>query len=678
MVSFFGLKIGGEKKKSPKGLQISAPQPQNTDFTSPGNQLDIENGINAPFESIPPLTRRNSAKSTMSRKGKLMGLKLPPFASNKFSSSLVDLPKPPGLKHHASNPSIGRRWKGDSSSSVGLAPPSGFHLLARPSTSDDRSKKWASPLDIRLSRNSSKQSLDKPTTPSFPDQDGIHLGTPTSATTTTPKSPLGQYELKLDLPSDVSTFADFGNFTEIVQAPAPLRIKKQPSTRGLNETQTEERSDRKPPTPPQSIDDRDAALGTVPDLSNVSTDKAREESEDSIPQGLEELQNAISNFGPTSLPSPSTTPRGSEDKTPATTSPPRPVSPPPPSSKPRPVIQNVRAKRDTLTVNPQRRRSLQMKIEAAEAGTLPPLSQISRPKTSNGGRSLPRPPALNLNTSLGISAADRDGPRSAPFPPNPSRSFTPTGLKAPVRSHTVVQGRSNPSAQVDEFKEVDSTPPSPAGSSVYDDVDYPPSPESPGPLIPLTGPLASPRFPPSSHFSASDSASSIFPWKEERRSNRSLSPSVPLVPPRSTKRNAPTPDSSYWPLPSPIVPAADRATASPSPAESRLRSESESSSAYEPLAPPRIPSARSGAESPTMRSFSRPWTPTVGINEFTSPLKRAETAGPLAGPSAEGEIVGGLRPPPRSSTVKTPKTASVASRYPSSRAAAGDSGGGFI
>jgi len=668
--------------RSVKGLQISAPQPQNDDARNPvDDDLDLEYGPVPPFApTIQPLSRRNSAKSTMSKRGKLRGLKITaPFASNKFSSSLVDLPKPPGLKHHASNPSLGRRWKGDSSTSLSFAPPPAFHSLARPSTSDGRRNKWGSPADVPLTRASSNTTSRSPLSPGLPTPDDGLLSSPTSATT--PKSPLGQYELKLDLPSDVSTFADFGDFTELVQTPAPLRIKKQPSMRLTADTQSMDQSDRKPPSPPQSIKDKDATPSPLPELPKLSEIPARRGSNhsNSVPSGLGELQNAISNFGPTSLPSPSTTPRASEDEAPATATAPRPASPPTGNRKPQPVIQNVRAKRDTLTVNPQRRRSLQMKIEAAGGSLVPSLLQADLSKTSNGGRSLPRPPPLNLNTNFGLNGADRDGPRSAPSLPNPARSLTPTGINAPVRSQTVVQGRPTRSVLSNESRELDPEPYSPASSSVYDDDEYPASPDSPGPLIPLTGPLASPRFPPSSHFSFSESGSFILPGKEDRNSNRSLSPITPLVPPRSAKRNQPTPDSACWPLPSPIVTSADRAAISPSPADSRLRSESESSSAYEPLAPPRIPSARPGAESPTMRSFSRPWTPTVAANEFTaSPLRRAETAGPLLG--SEGEIGGGLRPPPRSATVKTPKTEPGAFKSPSARTGAGtgELAGGFI
>ncbi len=570
---------------------------------------------------------------------------------------MIDLPAPPSLRHHASNPSLGRRWKTGSSTSLSFVPPN-FHSMARPSTSDGKSKTWVNPLDVHFTRDSSKPGFKGPLSPALTmGDDGP--STPVSAA---PKSPLGQYELKLDLPSDVSSFADFGNFNETVEAPAPLCIKKQASTRLLAKPQVEGQSPQKPPSPPQSINDRDVLANPVlnpPKLPEAEVRPPSAQSHRSIPSGLEELQNAISNFGPSSLPSPSTTPRASEEKPPTSAISPRPTSSLTKRGHAKPVIQNVRAKRDTLTINPQRRRSLQMKIEAVESGNIPSLSLFDRSKTSNSGRFLERPPPLTLNTGFRRS----DGPRSAPFLPNSTWSLTPTNVKSPLRLEVGVQEKPGCQTPINETCNQRSGIDSPTRSSVYDDdeddvYEHPPSPESTSPVMPLTGPLASPCFPPSSQSPYSYSSISTFPRKDEVDSDRSLSPTTPPVPPRSSRRKLPTADSSYWPLPSPVVPSFDRAAMSPSPAESRLRSgsesESESFSAYEPLEPPRIPTVRSGAESPTFRSFSRPWSPTA-TGEFTSPqLKRAETAGQLwETGTGMAEFGGGLRPPPRSTTMKT-------------------------
>ncbi|KAI1126153.1 hypothetical protein F5Y10DRAFT_216856 [Nemania abortiva] len=687
MVSFFGLKIGGEKKKkSSRDLQISAPKPRNLDLDDSNaigsNFFNFQGAPTPSYEaSVYSLSRQESGQSTSSIASKFKGFKkVAPFASNKFGSSMVDLPTPPSLRHHASNPSLGRRWNTGSSTNLSFAPPS-FNPMARPSTSDGKNKTWVNPLDVHFKRDSSKSGFRGPLSPASTMRDDGQPLTPLSAT---PRSPLGQYELKLDLPDDVSSFADFGNFN--VEAPAPLRIKKSTSTRLAAGLQTKSQSPQKPPSPPQSITDKEVIENIIPEPpSKLPTAEMRPQSAHSrrsIPSGFEELQNAITKFGPASLPSPSTTPRASEEKPPAASMSSRSASPHTKRGSAKPIIQNVRAKRDTLTINPQRRRSLQMRIEAAESNSVPSLSLVDRPKTSGNGRLLERPPPLTLNTGFRLSAADHDGPRSAPFLPIPTRSLTPAGVGSPLRPRAGVQGEYSHPVSVNENNERRLELDSPSGSSVYEDNDddmyhHPPSPESTSPVIPLSGPLASPRFPPSPSPHSYVGAFS-FPRKDEGDADRSLSPTTPPVPPRSLRRNLPTSDSTYWPLPSPVAHSSDRIAMSPSSADSRLRSESESGSlnSYEPLEPPRIPATRS--ESPTFRSFSRPWTPTT-TGEFTAPpLRRVETAGPLSGLGTGGEFGGGLRPPPRSATVKTPKTEVGALRSSSARAGENGLGAGFI
>ncbi|KAI1734821.1 hypothetical protein F4680DRAFT_453554 [Xylaria scruposa] len=664
MVSFFGLKIGGEKKKkSSKDLEASAPKLRNLDDSNAidSNFFDFKGGPNPTYEaSVYSVSRPESRQSSRSIKSKFKALKVAPFASNKFGSSMVDLPTPPSLRHHASNPSLGRRLNTGSSTSLSLAPPS-FNPMARPSTSDGRSKTWVNPLDVHFTRDSAKAGFKGPLSPASTTRDDGQPSTPLSAA---PKSPLGQYELKLDLPENVSSFADFGNFGEIVDAPAPLRIKKSTSTRLTVKQQTESQSPQKPPSPPQSIVDKETSANSTSGPLQPPATQAQP-SNRSIPSDLEKLRIPLSSFGPTSLPSPSTTPRASEEKPP--TSSPKPASPPAKRGNAKPIIQNVLAKRDTLTINAQRRNSLQMKIEAAEADTIPSLSLANRPKTSNSGRPFERPPPLTLNMGFRLNAADR----------NP-RSLTPVSVRSPLRSQVEIQGGSNRSALANETWEQRSID-SPGGSSVYDEdhaYDYPPSPETTSPVIPLTGPLASPRFPPPSQSSGSHFGAFTFPREEEIDNDRTPSPTTPPIPPRSLKRNPLTPDSSYWPVPSPIVPSFDRAAMSPSPADSRVYSESGSEplSIYEPLELPRISASRSGAESPTFRSFNRPWT-SAGT---ASHLKRAETTGTMSGLRMEGEFGGGLRPPPRSSTVKNTRPEVDAFKPPSTRVGGNGMGNGFI
>ncbi|KAI0405581.1 hypothetical protein F4802DRAFT_175965 [Xylaria palmicola] len=664
MVSFFGLKIGGEKKKkTTKELQISAPQPQHPDDSNAIDNgfIGFNSGPKPAYEaSVYSLSRPGSGQSARSIRSKFRALKAAPFASNKFGSSMVDLPTPPSLRHHASNPSLGRRWNTGSSTSLNLAPPS-FNPMARPSTSDNKSRPWVNPLDVHFTRDSSTGGFNGPLSPALTMRDEAQPVTPLSAT---PRSPLGQYELKLDLPSDVSSFADLGNFDTSAEAPAPLRIKKPALVLLAAESQTESWSPQKPPSPPQSIDDREPSGTPAPEptkLPPADVLPPSTQSHHSIPSDLEELRNVISNFGPDPLPSPSTTPRVSEEKPPSAVDSHKAPSPATKKGAPKPVIQNVLAKRDTLTINPERRHSLQMRIEATEGGTISSVNSIDKPKILNSGRSFDRPPPLKLNMGFHLNRAEGDGPRSAPFLPNP-RLLTPTSAKSPLRMQVGVQEDPDGSGLTNGSGEQNLTVNSPTGSSVYDEdedhaYDYPPSPESTSPVIPLTGPLASPRFPPLSQSPRSTYSTFAFPRNEETEDDHSLSPTTPPIPPRSLRRNPPTPDSSYWPLSSPFV-SSDRAALSPSPADSRLRSESESESLsrYEPLEPPHIPAARPGAESPTFRSFSRPWTPIATGESTTSPLKRAETAKPLRGLRKGGDLGEGLRPPPRSVTVKTPRT----------------------
>ncbi|KAI0201735.1 hypothetical protein F4808DRAFT_96948 [Astrocystis sublimbata] len=607
MVSFFGLKIGGEKKKkSSKDVEVPPPKiralddPQATD----SNFFDFEGGPNATYEaSVYSLSRQTSNQSSLSKKSKFKA----PFASMKFGSSMTDLPTPPTL---------GRRLGTGSATSLKLAPPN-FSILARPNTSDVKSQPFIDPLDVHFNRDSSNPGPKGPLSPLSPlsptstGRDDVQPSTPLSAA---PRSPLGQYELKLDLPEDVSSFADFGDFGETIKTPAPLRIKKPASIRLAARTPAESLSPQKPPSPPQSIVDRETPETSTPitarplaaDMQSISVPSRHE-----VSSGVDESELPRSNFGPASLPSPSTTPRVSEEKSSRTASSLSHTSPSSKKNSIKPVIQNVTAKRDTLTISAQRRYSLQMKIEA-ENGNVPLHPLADRSKTSNHAR--PPPLTLNTNTGFRLNVVDRNGPRSAPFLPNP-RSITPISIKSPLRSRIDVQ-------------ELDS----PGGSSVYDEdnaYDYPPSPESTSPVIPLTGPLASPRFPPPSQSPGSFASSFSFPRKEETDIDCSPSPTTPPIPPRSAmRRNAPMPDYSCWPLPSPVVPSFDRAAMTPSPAGSRICSESgsEALSIYEPLEPPRLPTARPGAESPTFRSFSRPWTPTA--------------------------FGGGLRPPPRSVNAK--------------------------
>ncbi|KAI1329904.1 hypothetical protein F5Y16DRAFT_59224 [Xylariaceae sp. FL0255] len=699
MVSFFGLKLGAEKKKKTvKDLQISGPRPlseEEANAIEDEGLFDLEGLPSAGYAaSVYSLSRQDSNQSSKSRKTGFLGfgskLTTLPFAldNNKSKNSLFDRPSPykfvdsnhSGLKHHASNPNLGRRWNTGSSTSLSLAPPPPLSAVPRPSTSDGKKKNWVNPLDVHYARDSAPlfkapsaapfKTIDTDLSRKSNESSVLSI---TGASTTTPRSPLGQYELKLDLPSDVATlFADLPSFDGVVKPPEPLRIKKQPSTRILD-TSFPQPPLQNPPTPPSSVDGTQVSESpmTAPSKPFASENRlSSSRSNREEPTGLRELQSVLSSFGPSPLPTPTVSPRVSDDEIAAPTAHRGKTK----DGESKPVIQNVRAKRDTLTINPQRRRSFQMKLEESERATHAIPSAIGRPKTSSGpGRIIERPPPLQLNLPTRFSASDRNGPKSAPFLANPAQSGSP------LRSSPILTEDRNISSPLTiEREKLHSSLDSPTGSSVYGEDDEDAHPGSPGsPLIPLTGPLASPCFPPT----PAEDPYPHYPHPSSFKFPRKDDIHGPLPPPRSAKRPPATPDSEEWPLPSlhsvtsPLSPLPPTTTIA---AETqRLRTESSSTTkshefAFPPLEPPRLPgvrSSRTGAESPTMRSFSRPWTPTAAESKAPpSMLKRAETM--ATGSSNTSSIGGGLRPPPRSATVKAMQS--------SERMAAGTSTSGVV
>ncbi|KAI1436410.1 hypothetical protein GGR50DRAFT_651156 [Xylaria sp. CBS 124048] len=685
MVSFFGLKIGGDKKKkASKQSDIPSIQPPTLDEPI---SLSRDYSDMKPYEgSLYSLSRQESGQSNHSKRSIFKGLKNP-FSSNKVSSSMVDLdpPNSPGLRQHASNPSLGRRWNTGSSTSLNFAPPPSFNQMGRPSTSDGERKIRAS-SDLHSTQDSSMAGLRGSPGSSAAVRDD---GRPGTSSSTMAKSPLGQYELKLDLPIDVSSFQDFGDFKFVPDVPVSLRVGGSESTRLPSELQKGAPSPQKPPTPPRSIDDREV-LGTP-----VFEPRPRSaQSHRTNLRVLQKPESVLSGLEPTSSPSPSISPRRSIDKMSIVSSAPRSASRSTKKGSSRIVIRDVHAKRDTLTITPEHRRSLQKMVEAAERDNVPPPPPIDRPSTSSSGR-LPERPPLTLNTGFVLSANNPTGPRSAAFLPNPPRVYTPTSMKSPLRTQIRAEERSNDSAPVEKTSDPRFRVDSPTNSSIYNDDDSndddydddddefnrSSSSESTSPVLPLTGPLASPRFLPSFQSPFSVFTPPVNPRMDTIANHiqPSLSPAPPPIPPRSLRRNmrTPTTDSGNHPSPSPapFAPPLERAFTSPSPVDSRLRSESNASSLYvrDPLEAPRIPISRSGAASPTIRAY-RPFTPTTTTtttttttaSEFTAPpLTRRQTGGHGFESDSGGHFGSGLRPPPRPARVRpevsnTPITAAEA------------------
>lgn len=342
------------------------------------------------------------------------GLRRPkaPYAWGGASSSMVDLSASPAAQFHATQPSGGggkglrhaggseanmrTRWNNGSSTS--LVPPNRAALGGgqtpngpdgRPGTAGStRTKAWVNPLDVHFSRDGSFATAQRPSTSS-----GAHAPPPigSSGAPQLPKSPLGTFEFNLPTFNGAKkTDTETKGTRREDLTPSPLhqvRSNSPPSPKSY-------------PSPPQSIEELE------PPKIRVNTDlrPPSRQRDGSAGQGSREPvvthQNAED-----SLPSPATSvPRSSEEK-----------------MWTGPVIQNVRAKRETLMFNGPRRQSFSMDVEGA--GGMPKREQQTtpeptrRPGTAGNGSPPPRsarrprpPPGDHANVS------DDQGPRG-PSPP---------------------------------------------------------------------------------------------------------------------------------------------------------------------------------------------------------------------------------------------------------------------
>ncbi|RYP40615.1 hypothetical protein DL767_001615 [Monosporascus sp. MG133] len=545
------------------------------------------------------------------------------------------------LRQYSSNPSLGSGWKNGSTPDL-TKQPTAVEQGARPSTSC-RAKPRIDPIDVSVTRETPSASL-----------------TPLKSPAATPKSPLGQYELTLNLPSEGASL--FGGSEDILKAPEPLRIVKKSPGREQAEDQATSPLD-KPPSPPQSIKadeiDQSPALGRIGSPremdrpSSGSTYRCRSADLDNE---FRELSENLG-YGPSSMPSPPTSVHQSSERT---------SNDAPMEDWEAPIIRNVMAKRDTPTFNSTRRRSMELRIEKSD--TLFTTTRPGIPKKSSARAA--RPAALNLDVRS--AASDWNGPKSAPFAMN-RPPWTPLE-QSPLR-HDPAADDCEPKATLeDNF-----------GHSA------PQTPESP--VLPPSGPLASqgnpatkpriapvrrnteleedpeerirnfrfpdlPRFeefPASMPAEAISTAAALTPSPP----NYAASPTCPLPAPPSLKRIATTPDLPNWPLPSPTM-------GLPSPLEP----------------PPCLPAALAESRTSRVRSFSRPWTPTREPLRFeiTTPATAtatatatAMTATPASGTASPRREQSPRRPPPRS-----PPLAVMDRGLRSPGIVGDDFGGGFI
>ncbi|KAI1408260.1 hypothetical protein F5Y13DRAFT_172953 [Hypoxylon sp. FL1857] len=601
------------------------------------------------------------------------------------SMSELSQPNPPNLKQFASNPNLGtNRFN---SSTTDLVPPVPVRNPSRPATPVKQQpppppQNWMNPLEMHSTKGPSQFTVTM---------------------VNAPKSPLDSLELKLEIPSEPP--APYPNEDEV---PMPLRIRRPSPAPQPAVPPQRSQSPEKPPSPPQSIrgtENQSPVLGR-PSFSRDDIRPSSRGSHRNMPTTLKEVQNMRDvrnkpNYGPASIPSPISTPRGSEEK--ATNN----IM----DLLGEPVIRQVGARRDTLTSTAPRRMSLEMKVEQLVRPRMDDMAQ--RPKTSNGPgpgpqtRQLMRPPPLNLDHR------PRTPDRAGTYPPAPfmmdQRPHTPTGggSRGPIRDRNgpplaAVGAHGRPSRPntknvrrpaVDEYAiQPQSQPQSRRVSLDSSGYDRPPSPDSP--LLPQTGPLASPRFPPI------DSQLAPPPLQGGARSHLQQvetflledEPDEQLAAPRLGHRNVPTPDPSDWPLPSPTTDSFEPYRPESPFIYGGIRAESPFSRVESPLpTPPRVLPQGVAARSDSpfgFRSFnfSRPMTPTleqpplrrdISGTGMHSPFvpKRSETV-PVSPKfrDAESSPSPGRAPPPRANTVNT----NVGRGLRSPAIVGDDFGGGFI
>ncbi|KAH8662330.1 hypothetical protein BX600DRAFT_317884 [Xylariales sp. PMI_506] len=647
MVSIFGLKIGGDKKKKPeRGAEkptILRDRNLNRDIDDGDDFFTTHGGPAASYAaSIYSEHRPGSALSN-----RLSGLFRPKKAfygaeSSNLASSMVNLPKTnlswesnlPALKPTTSNPNIGMRWNNGSTSSLGQPA-----AVQRPSTSSGQ-KPWLAPIETQLGKGISAPSV---------------------------RSPLSQHHSQSSQSGDPAVVP---NAFESHPLPRPLQIRKQTFPPVLPPVLPPRSALRNPPSPPRSVKTSEE-LDSRPILERpiipAVVNEVRPSSRGSYrslrtPTSLKELYDIEDdkNFGPMSLPSPPISlPRVSDETSNRLSM----------NAWGEPIIQNVRAKRETMTISAARRRSLEMMVDSL--GKLASPATQRQPTTffdddHDDKESEQDSPSNWENMSHFV---DFDGPPNAPFSMN-QRPSSGYGDQRPRLARTGV-----PAAAVGALGRPMRQKPNPApkaanrpaplelpqfstrwsieSSDSDEHSDRPESPESP--VIPLTGPLSSPRFPPSKIPPAHEPSAQESPQeqpehkppirkpKEELDTNfrfpdwSALSEDAPTVeerfpdwsalaedaPPVEHKpaiteapRSTPMPEFTSWPL-----------SASPSVSSSGSAAVLQPSRTQSPFGVP---------------SFSRPWTSTNA--RPSTPVKRTEVSVPSG---LRGPVMSPRGPPPR-------------------------------
>ncbi|KAL6903178.1 hypothetical protein GGI43DRAFT_334793 [Trichoderma evansii] len=335
MVSFFGLRFGGDKKKS------QSKQSDKKQVSQQSNQRYGKNSPNDSFKFPPPQqtsSRSGSSTSTARNLGWRATLKGVPAAL-----SMVDLtaPRKPsmGSLRHGLDGGGFKPWMKPNASMTNLAVPNPFGVdKVPPLPAGSRQSGSIDPLDVRFNKKSGSTSKST---------GGGSIQAAGS------KSPLSQSDLRAEPEPEQDP------------EPEPEPTKDSDSLAGLEEF--DEFGEPGPdvgirgsgyagyPSPPQSVETEEQWPPMSPADEDAGAEADMEVYEEiDTKAGVNQTQQFIvpgftNGPGPAMLPSPSSsTSRKSED------------------TRGSPVVQNVHAKRDTLTFLSSRRRSFTMVVEEEE------------------------------------------------------------------------------------------------------------------------------------------------------------------------------------------------------------------------------------------------------------------------------------------------------------------------
>ncbi|UNI13593.1 hypothetical protein JDV02_000321 [Purpureocillium takamizusanense] len=311
MVSFFGIRLGGDKKKTQKNLVKQPPQKWNRiDQNTLGQGQYFGPNQAASRPQFPnALSRPGTSQSTATTPSNWRAV----FSNPAMSSSMTDLAPPSmgALRHNASESNLRTNFAGGSTTSLAL-PASLGGTGARPGTPSrptTSKAEWVNPLHVHFCKSTSDSRPGTPATAGAP-----------------PKSPLSQFEF------------------DWKPAPVPTEpsIELVPGVQQAEHQPTAERHGY--PSPPGSDRDSDGVFSPANSKPTSAALKLQPStnSRSKGPSALRKVDQVT-----TSLPSPTpSSPLAGGDDKPDT-----------------PLIRNVPARRDTLAFHQPRRLSVKMEFD---------------------------------------------------------------------------------------------------------------------------------------------------------------------------------------------------------------------------------------------------------------------------------------------------------------------------